>query len=68
MILQEGPPHTPAKLSKLKPGPKYTDGSGNNFVGPADFATIYNTAPLLANGIKWNRREQLASPPVPIFC
>jgi large repetitive protein len=44
--------HTPpAKLSKLKPGPKYTDGSGNNFVGPADFATIYNTAPLLANGI-----------------
>ena len=44
--------HTPpAKLSKLKPGPKYTDGSGNNFVGPADFATIYNTAPLLSNGI-----------------
>jgi hypothetical protein len=29
----------------------FTDSSGNNYVGPADFATIYNTAPLLAAGI-----------------
>ncbi len=43
--------HTqPTPMSKRKPGPKYTNGSGN-YVGPADFATIYNTQPLLANGI-----------------
>src|SRR5271155_384593 len=38
--------------------PKYSNGTNcgsvansDCFVGPADFATIYNTAPLLANGI-----------------
>src|ERR1035438_7776963 len=32
-------------------GPKYTSSSSVHYVGPADFATIYNTAPLLAAGI-----------------
>jgi subtilase family serine protease len=47
------------RLSRMKPttkSPKYSNGSGcgqagDCFVGPADFATIYNTAPLLASGI-----------------
>ncbi|MFZ1133122.1 MAG: Ig-like domain repeat protein [Terriglobales bacterium] len=37
--------------SRIKHGPKYTTSSSVHYVGPADFATIYNTAPLLANGI-----------------
>jgi hypothetical protein len=32
-------------------GPYYTSSSSVHYVGPADFATIYNTAPLLAAGI-----------------
>ncbi len=32
-------------------GPKYTSSSSVHYVAPADFATIYNTAPLLAAGI-----------------
>jgi Pro-kumamolisin, activation domain/Bacterial Ig-like domain (group 3) len=32
-------------------GPKYTSSSTTHYVGPADFATIYNTAPLLTAGI-----------------
>ena len=36
----------------IKFGPKYTSSSSVHYVAPADFATIYNTAPLLANGIK----------------
>ena len=32
-------------------GPKYTANSSTHYVAPADFATIYNTAPLLAAGI-----------------
>ncbi|MGA3193455.1 MAG: protease pro-enzyme activation domain-containing protein [Terriglobales bacterium] len=35
----------------IKFGPKYTSSSSVHYVGPADFATIYNTAPLLAQGI-----------------
>jgi len=35
----------------LKGGPKYTSSSSVHYVAPADFATIYNTAPLLAAGI-----------------
>jgi len=35
----------------LKLGPAYSSGSGVHYVGPADFATIYNTAPLLQAGI-----------------
>jgi subtilase family serine protease len=35
----------------LKLGPRYTSSSSVHYVGPADFATIYNTAPLLAAGI-----------------
>jgi Pro-kumamolisin, activation domain/Bacterial Ig-like domain (group 3) len=35
----------------LKGGPKYTSTSAVHYVAPADFATIYNTAPLLAAGI-----------------
>ncbi len=35
----------------IKFGPKYTSSSSVHYVAPADFATIYNTAPLLANGI-----------------
>ena len=35
----------------LKLGPAYTSSSSVHYVGPADFATIYNTAPLLAAGI-----------------
>ena len=37
--------------SMIKFGPKYTSSSSVHYVGPADFATIYNTAPLLAAGI-----------------
>ena len=36
---------------KIRPGPKYTSSSSVHYVAPADFATIYNTAPLLAAGI-----------------
>ena len=32
-------------------GPKYTSSSSVHYVAPTDFATIYNTAPLLAAGI-----------------
>ncbi len=39
------------KISELKKGPKFTSGSGVHYVGPADFATIYNTTPLLQAGI-----------------
>ena len=39
------------KISDLKLGPKFTSGSGVHYVGPADFATIYNTSPLLQAGI-----------------
>ena len=35
----------------VKPGPKYSSGTGTHYVGPADFATIYNTKPLLQAGI-----------------
>ena len=35
----------------LKLGPAYTSSSSVHYVGPSDFATIYNTAPLLAAGI-----------------
>ena len=35
----------------IKFGPKYTSSSSVHYVAPADFATIYNTAPLLAQGI-----------------
>src|ERR1035438_319020 len=35
----------------LRLGPHYTSSSTVHYVGPADFATIYNTAPLLAAGI-----------------
>ena len=37
--------------SNLKLGPHYTSSSSVHYVGPGDFATIYNTAPLLAAGI-----------------
>ena len=39
------------RFSRMKHGPKYTSSSTTHYVGPADFATIYNTAPLLAQGI-----------------
>ncbi len=35
----------------LRLGPHYTSSSSVHYVGPSDFATIYNTAPLLAAGI-----------------
>jgi Pro-kumamolisin, activation domain/Bacterial Ig-like domain (group 3) len=37
--------------SRIKFGPRYTSSSSVHYVGPSDFATIYNTAPLLAAGI-----------------
>ncbi|HEY3838802.1 MAG TPA: Ig-like domain repeat protein, partial [Bryobacteraceae bacterium] len=37
--------------NNLRLGPKYTSSSTVHYVGPSDFATIYNTAPLLAAGI-----------------
>ncbi len=37
--------------SNLRLGPHYSGGTGTHYVGPADFATIYNTTPLLAAGI-----------------
>ncbi|MFZ0479115.1 MAG: Ig-like domain repeat protein [Terriglobales bacterium] len=47
-------PHKNPLVNKVhsngKRKPDYSDGSGN-YVGPADFATIYNTNPLLAAGI-----------------
>jgi hypothetical protein len=39
------------RFSRLRHGPKYTSSSTVHYVGPNDFATIYNTAPLLAQGI-----------------
>jgi len=39
------------RLSELKAGPNYTSSGGTSYVGPGDFATIYNTQPLLAAGI-----------------
>ncbi|MGB8014143.1 MAG: Ig-like domain repeat protein [Terriglobales bacterium] len=38
-------------VSRMKLAPNYTGGTATHYVGPADFATIYNTAPLLAEGI-----------------
>jgi Pro-kumamolisin, activation domain/Bacterial Ig-like domain (group 3) len=35
----------------IKTRPRYTSSSTVHYVGPTDFATIYNTAPLLAAGI-----------------
>ncbi len=35
----------------LRLGPAYTSSSSVHYVAPSDFATIYNTAPLLAAGI-----------------
>ncbi|MFZ1918734.1 MAG: Ig-like domain repeat protein [Terriglobales bacterium] len=51
--------HTPFKrLSEMRKRPNYSNGANcgsvansDCFVGPADFATIYNTNPLLAQGI-----------------
>lgn len=39
--------------SKVKPGaaPEYTPGDGSHNLAPADFATIYNVAPLYSGGI-----------------
>ncbi|MGB9235436.1 MAG: Ig-like domain repeat protein, partial [Terriglobales bacterium] len=42
---------TIGRNSKMKLGPKYTSSSSVHYVSAADFATIYNTAPLLAQGI-----------------
>lgn len=46
------------RMSRMRPGPKFSNGTNcgsvansSCFVGPADFATIYNTTPLLASGI-----------------
>jgi len=38
-------------LSQVKSSPNYTSSSTVHYVSPTDFATIYNTAPLLAAGI-----------------
>jgi len=51
--------HTPFKrLSEMRKRPNYSNGANcgsvansDCFIGPADFATIYNTNPLLAQGI-----------------
>jgi len=40
-----------SRYSNMRPGPEYTSSSTVHYVAPADFATIYNTAPLLAKGI-----------------
>jgi hypothetical protein len=42
---------TIGRNSKMKLGPKYTSSSSVHYVSAADFATIYNTAPLLAQGV-----------------
>ena len=39
------------RYSRLKAGPKYTVSTSTHYVSAGDFATIYNTAPLLAQGI-----------------
>jgi subtilase family serine protease len=33
-----------------KPSPKFTDGAGHHYIGPADFAVIYDLSPLYAAG------------------
>jgi uncharacterized protein (TIGR03437 family) len=41
-------PHArPSRLTK----PNYTDGQGNHYIAPADFATIYDVTPLYNAGI-----------------
>ena len=37
------------RSSAATPGPKNTSGSGNHYLAPDDFATIYNVAPLYAS-------------------
>ena len=39
------------KVSNIVLGPEYTSSSSVHYVGPGDFATIYNTTPLLQAGI-----------------
>ncbi len=39
----------PAKPNSIKPN--YTDGEGNHYIAPGDFATIYDVTPLYAAGI-----------------
>jgi hypothetical protein len=39
------------KDSRMRPGPRFTSSSSVHYVSAADFATIYNSAPLLAQGI-----------------
>ena len=39
------------RYSRFKPGPKYTASTSTHYVSATDFATIYNSAPLLAQGI-----------------
>lgn len=38
-------------MKRVPLGPDFTTGSGAAYLGPDDFATIYNTKPLLAGGI-----------------
>ncbi len=39
------------RLSQVKTAPNYTASSTTHYLSPGDFATIYNTAPLLAAGV-----------------
>ncbi len=39
------------RYSRMKPAPHYTSSTSVHYVSAADFATIYNSAPLLAQGI-----------------
>ncbi len=45
------PPDQPGRLIADAATPLFNAGSGQHFLAPADFATIYNTAPLHASGL-----------------
>ena len=48
----------PRPRARVAVRPNFTSHqSGNHFVAPADFATIYNLNPLYAAGLRWNRSE-----------
>ncbi len=47
----DGTPVPIGRNSRMKPGPRFTSSSSAHLVSAGDFATIYNTAPLLAQGI-----------------
>ena len=52
--LKASTPLQPASHDSGSVTPDYTNGSGGHFISPGDFSQIYNTAPLLVEGIDGN--------------